>query len=601
MFSRLTSGIGNLTRSVRAGIVNGTRRLSSAASSARERTAAAAASARERAAAAAEIARNHASTVSNRIHSTAVTARNRVVQSVKGFSEDVQNKLHDVKHSLGLMNLTVIGDYITANVIGEENMEAFKEKLRRLRLVKDIIIAAKDKDFEGFLKKYNHSKGSHGTDMNWLMQNISTLIFPVYLLPNFLLKTTVHFVGSSIDEFGVLLLKATEIIPLLSDEETAKYHGVYINMNPKETNDLGKLKNLFEIDFFNPKAKADLSNFSLALNLVSQVGKSVSFNALNITAQTFRGLFFGLNEETKQVMEDKLRGFNDEQLSEILELAVNALQFAKDYKPSFPLPPGFCSIEGDAMKIKTQFDNVQQCLVDTKRKHLDLPLSFLLELVKTMAVDMELFPIYKSILVFAMAVLHEIKLHLRKPRGQREPISHNVWRLSENRLLFDDPAANAPPPLLPSGPNLEPPKVRPPLPPRPAKPPPQTPIPTGFIPPPPPRDSSNDDEFFDPEEQVEDVDLNSGPVEDVYFDSGPVEDVDFDSGPVGAVPEGMKPNDFGLGKFEIGRGARTLKEGYPGLTAQVEPYGTRLGGRRRRKTRKPRRRPKRKSAYRKRR
>jgi hypothetical protein len=587
MWSGFTGRLGNYTRRARDAIERGTRRVSSAyasargratetAASARARAAEAAASARGRAAEAAEIARTHASTVSNRIHSTALTAKNRVVQSVKGFSEDVQNKLHDLKHSLGQLNLTVIGDYITANVIGEENMEAFKEKLRRLRLVKDIIIAAKDKDFEGFLKKYNHSKGSHGTDMNWLMQNISTLIFPVYLLPNFLLKTTMHFVGSSLDEFGVLLLKVTEIIPLLSDEETAKYHGVYINMNPKETKDLEKLKNLFEIDFFNPTAKADLSNFSLALNLVSQVGKSVSFNALNITAQTFRGLFFGLNEETKQVMEDKLRGFNDEQLSEILELLVNVLKFAKGVKPRLPSLPEYCSLEGNAVTLKTQLSNLQQCLVDNKQKHLDLPLSFLLELVKTMAIEMHQFPIYKSILVFAMAVLHEIKLHMRKPRGHKDPISNNIWRLSENMLLFDDPAAYAPPPLLPSGPNLEPPKVRPP---------PPTPLSTEFIPPPPPyeppRDSSNDDEFFDAE---------SG--EDV---------VDVDEEPVKAVPSVHQPDVVGPytpGTGLLPRKGLTLKEGRPTLTALVQPYGTGLGGRR--KTRKPRRRPKRKSAYRKR-
>ena len=570
MFSRLYDGVtrsfGNFTRRAREGIERGTRRLSRTAASARSRAAAAAETARSHAAAAVETARSHASTLSNRVHSSAVTAKNRVLQSIHGMSESVQSKLHDLQHSLGNINLTVFGEYLTVNVIGEENMVAFKEKVKRLRLVRDIVVAIKKKDFEGFLMKYNNSKGNHGTDMNWLMQNISTLIFPVYLFPKFLMTFVMHKIGSSMEYYGVLLLKATEIIPLFSDEETAKYHDVYMNMNPKETHDLQKLKSLFAVDPFDPDAKPNLWSLT---------------NALNIVGQSIRGFFFGLNQNTTEVMEAELRAFNDDQLSEILELLVNCLQFYKDYKPSFPFVPDHCRMQGDLVTIKTQFNNVEQCLVDSKRENTDLFVSFLLELVKTMAVDMHEFPIYKSIIVFVMAVVHEIKMHLRKHRGHRSAVSENIWRAKENMIEFEQPAAPLPPDLLPSGPNLEPKKIPPPLPPRPVTSVPVSP-PEIVAPvvPVPPRDSSDD--FYDASDGASDGEEA-------------LEEYD-DLGPVRAVPSGQVPNV--LGSYQPGTGllptkGLTLKKGFPSLSA--------LGGRRRRKTRKPRRRPKRKSAYRKRR
>lgn len=560
MWSGFTGRLGNYTRRARDAIERGTRRVSSAYASARGRAAETAAHTRERAAAAAETAHSYASHISKGIHSKAVTLKNRAVQVYKDFSEDIQHKLHSLKQSLGKgINIGLLGEYLRENV--NENVEALKQKIKRLKLIVNLLEMLYTKNFEAFLMKYSKPKSRHDPDLNWLMQNISTLICPVYLFPKLLLGVVMDIIGKQADPFGVLILKITEIIPLLNDEETSKYHGVYLNLNPQETADLKKIKSLFTADYFNANTRPTLWSFT---------------NALNILGQSFTGVFFGLDTTTQQVMTDKLRGFNDEQLSEMMELVVNLLMFFKKNKPIFPLPDelfGVCTLQGDRQTIKTQFANVEQCLVDFKREKLDMPISFLVELVKAMAVDMYQFPLYKSILVFAMAILHELKLHLRKPRSHSgASIAAHIWRAKNNMIDFVQPADMAdefqpelppePPVLNKSGPNLEPPVA---LPPR-----------------PPPRDSSEDnDEFFDAE---------SG--EDV---------VDVDEEPVKPVPSVHPPNVVGSytpGTGLLPRKGLTLKEGRPTLTALVQPYGTGLGGRR--KTRKPRRRPKRKSAYRKR-
>ena len=217
------------------------------------------------------------------------------------------------------------------------------------------------------------------------------------------------------------------------------------------------------------------------------------------------------------------------------------------------------------------------------------PISFLIELVKSMVVDMYEFPMYKSVLVFAMALLHEIKMHLRKRKGySKTSIADHIWRANENMIDFDDSVA--PPPLLRNGPPLAP----------------------------PPRDSSEDDpEFHDAEggEELEkDVDL--GP--DGYFnpdidDETPLPPVKFN--PVGEAP-GIIPNLYevrsvlhGRGNYPLGqyppdqekkKGHTKNKKGPKFLSDSL--VGTSLGGQYRRlKTRKPRRRFKNKSIYRKRR
>jgi hypothetical protein len=553
MWSGLTARLGNFTRNARQAIERGTRRVSSAYESARDRANVTAASARSRTAAAAETAHN----ISKGIHSKAVTLKNKVVENYHHFSEGVQNKLHVLKESLGKgINIGLVGEYLKEQV--NENVEALKQKMRRLKMIVNLLEMIYTKNFEAFLMKYSHPKSRHDPDLNWLMQNISTLICPVYLFPKTLLEFAMHKIGKKADPFGVLILKITEIIPLLNDEETSKYHAAYLNMNPKETADLKKIKSLFTADYFNPNTRPNLWSFT---------------NALNLLSQSFSGVFFGLDTTTQKVMTDKLRGFNDDELSEIMELIVNLLNFLHTFKLPFPLPEelyGICPLPGDKEVIKLQFAHTEKCLVDFKKNRLNLPIGFLITLVKSMAVDMHQFPLYKSILVFAMAVLHEIKLHLRTPRGENGlSIAADIWRAKNNMLDFVQPAGSVgqpsiehelppePPILDRSGPNLEPPEALPHQ--------------------PPPRDSSEDDSEF------HDVD---GGVEYDYLK------------PVIADPS-KRSSD---GSVEIGRGTgpTTLEEGYPTPSVLVKPYSTDLGGRRRRKTRKPRRKPKRKSAYRKR-
>ena len=204
-----TNGISSLTRSARQRIENGTRRLRSVAATAHSRAAAAAASARSRAAAAAASAHTHAYALKHGVKGHLTAAKDHVVNTYHHYSKDVRDKLHALKVSLGNLNMAVVGEYLSTNVIGTENIEAFKEILRKLKLIRDVILLIMDKNFEGFLLKYTNARTNHGTDINWLMQNISSLIFPLYLFPNFMLTTIMESIGSNMDKYGVVLLKAT--------------------------------------------------------------------------------------------------------------------------------------------------------------------------------------------------------------------------------------------------------------------------------------------------------------------------------------------------------------------------------------------------------